>query len=237
MQAQQPRGPLQGRQGAAHRPWCPVGQLSQRARFRFRCGAMTEKSTGDLSRSFVGGTMQQVDDGLKAKDGRLIVFIAADWENIALDLKNFIISKNNTIPVKVVVRENLLMCSCVIVMQGKQCGPLHLALVAHCREWLWSKTTPTMSRRMVEGSGLVDYLQIMWCIDADFKLYRNVTSNHGMCQHRAESGGFWDGTRVQAHAQAHMPPLPVRAPEAATCPPVTPTLRRLHVPPASLPTH
>ena len=54
---------------------------------------MTEKSTGDLSRSFVGGTMQQVDDGLKAKDGRLIVFIAADWENIALDLKNFIISR------------------------------------------------------------------------------------------------------------------------------------------------
>ena len=140
--------------------------------------------------------MQQVEDGAKAKDGRLFLFVAADWEHLQpFDIKPFVVSKNNTIPVTVAVRENLLMCSCMIVMQGKQCGPLHLALVAHCREWLWSKTTPQMSRREVEGSGMVDYLNIMWCIDADFRLYRNVTSNVGMCQHRAESGGFWDGAR------------------------------------------
>lgn len=160
-----------------------------------------ERSSGDLSRSFVGGTMQHVDDGLKARDGRIYLFVAADWEDQALDIKPFVVSKHVSIPVTCVVRENLLMCSCIIVMQGKQCGPLHLALVAHCREWLWSKTTPQMSRRDVEGSGLVDYVNIMWSIDSELRLYRNVTSNVGMCQHRAESGGFWDGcARAAAHA-------------------------------------
>ena len=154
---------------------------------------MAERSSGDLSRSFVGGTMQNVEDGLKSRDGRIFLFLAADWENIDIDIKPFIVAKGNSIPVTCVVTDNLLMCSCIIVMQGKQCGPLHLALVAHCREWLWTKTTPQMSKREVEGSGWVDYINIIWCIDADFKLYRNVTSNVGMCNHRAESGGFWDG--------------------------------------------
>jgi len=157
-----------------------------------------ERSSGDLSRSFVGGTAQQVDDGLKARDGRLWLFVAADWEDVpdVFNIKPFTVTKNVSIPVTVIVQPNLLMCSCVIVMEGKQCGPLHLALVAHCREWLWSKTTPTMSRREVEGSGMVDYLQIMWCIDAEFKLYRNVTTSVGMREYRAPSdynGGTWDG--------------------------------------------
>jgi len=154
-----------------------------------------EKSSGDLTRSFVGGTMQQVEDGLKAKDGRLWLFVAADWAHLegSFDLKPFSISKSNTIDVHVEVCESLLMCSCVIVMQGKQCGPLHLALVAHCREWLWSKTTREMSQRDVEGSGIVDYLNIMWVIDSEFKLYRNVTTSVGMREHSAPSGGIWDG--------------------------------------------
>merc|ERR1711939_580817 len=119
---------------------------------------MTERSSGDLSRSFVGGTMQQVDAG-NAKDGNVILFLAADWAHLApFDIKPFQVKKHENIPVHAVVCENLLMCSCIIILQGKQCGPLHLALVAHCREWLWSKTTPAMSRREVEGSGLVDYL-------------------------------------------------------------------------------
>ena len=59
---------------------------------------------------------------------------------IARTIKPFVVQKNVTIPVHAEVAPNLLMCSCIIVMQGKQCGPLHLALVAHCREWLWSKT-------------------------------------------------------------------------------------------------
>lgn len=156
-----------------------------------------ERSSGDLSRSFVGGTMQQVDDGLKATDGRIFLYIAADWQHLAkndaLDIKPFQVRKGLTVPVHVVVRENLLMCSCIIVMTGKQCGPLHLALVAHCREWLWTKTTSAMSRRDVEGSGMVDYINIMWCIDSSFRLYRNVTTNVGMREHRDNSGASWDG--------------------------------------------
>ena len=153
-----------------------------------------ERSSGDLSRSFVGGTMQHVDEGAKARDGQLHLFLAADWEDVTeFDIKPFQVSKSVQIPVYVSIVPNLLMCSCVIVMRGKQCGPLHLALVAHCREWLWTKTTPDMSRREVEGSGMVDYLSIMWCIDATFRLYRNVTQNVGMCGYTAPSGGSWDG--------------------------------------------
>ena len=84
-------------------------------------------------------------------------------------------------------------------MQGKQCGPYHLALVAHCREWLWSKTLPSQSRREVEGSGVVDYLNIIWAIDSSFRLYRNVTLSVGMREYPAQSehspcptwDGFW----------------------------------------------
>ena len=154
---------------------------------------MTERSSGDLSRSFVGGTMQEVDDGQKARDGDVYLFLAADWqEHAPFDIGPFAVSKCVSIPVHAVVHPNLLMCSCVVVLRGKQCGPLHLALVAHCREWLWTKTTPSMSRREVEGSGMVDYLNIMWCIDSSFRLYRNVTYMVGLCEFKAESGGEWD---------------------------------------------
>ena len=155
---------------------------------------MSERPSGDVSRSFVGGTMQHVDDGLKARDGRLWLFLAADWADVALDIKPFAVSRDNKIPVHAEVHDNLLMCSCVIVMQGKQCGPLHLALVAHCREWMWSKTTPAMSMREVEGSGMVDYINIMWAIDAEFKLYRNVTTSVGMREHVCpKDSSKWDG--------------------------------------------
>ena len=40
--------------------------------------------------------MQQVDDGLKARDGKLFLFLAADWENADLDIKPFVVSKNIT---------------------------------------------------------------------------------------------------------------------------------------------
>ena len=38
----------------------------------------------------------------------------------------------------------------------------------------------------------MDYLQIIWAIDADFKLYRSVTSSVGLCEHRAINGSQWD---------------------------------------------
>ena len=153
---------------------------------------VTERSSGDLSRSFVGGVAQNVDEGLKAKDGHIYLFVSADWADVAHDIKPFTVSRGNTIPVHVEVAENLLLCSVIIVMHGAQCGPLHLALVAHCREWLWLKTPVSVSRREVEGSGLVDYINILWCIDSKIKLYRNVTSSVGLCEHHGVSDDRWD---------------------------------------------
>ena len=55
---------------------------------------LQERSSGDLSRSFVGGTMQQVDDGVKARDGQIFLFIAADWAHLdTFDLKPFLVTK------------------------------------------------------------------------------------------------------------------------------------------------
>lgn len=151
-----------------------------------------EKSTGDLSRKFVGGTAQQVEDGLRAKDGMCFLFLSSDWAESNLEVPNVVVSKGNEIRVIVQILDGLLMCSCVLVMSGKQCGPLHLALVAHFREYLWKITPPDVTRRIVEGSGMVDYLNIMWAIDSDFQLYRNVTESVGICNHRAADQSRWD---------------------------------------------
>jgi len=107
------------------------------------------------------------------------LFLSSDWAESNLEVPNVVVSKGNEIRVIVQILDGLLMCSCVLVMSGKQCGPLHLALVAHCREYLWKITPPDVTRRIVEGSGMVDYLNIMWAIDSDFQLYRNVTESVG----------------------------------------------------------
>ena len=151
-----------------------------------------ERSSGDLSRTFVGGVMQEVAEGKKDKDGRIFLFVSEDLEGAALDIKPFKPSKSSSIPVHVEVAPNLLMCSCFIVMHGKQVGALHLALVAHCREWLWTKITSRQSVRDVEGSGYVDYIQIMWAISSSFSLYRHVVSNVGLCEYVSTDGSAWD---------------------------------------------
>lgn len=150
-----------------------------------------ERSSGDLSRNFVGGTAQQVDD-VGVKDGALWLFVSEDWIDKDLKPPNVKVDKHTEIPVHLKVVDGLLMCSCVIVMCGRQCGPLHLALVAHCREFLWKNTPAAISRRMVEGSGMVDYINIMWAVDSSFRLYRQVTSVVGVSEHVAADGGAWD---------------------------------------------
>lgn len=151
-----------------------------------------ESTTGDLSRTFIGGTAQQVEDGIKARDAEIWLFVSSDWAGMDLKLPNLRVSKNHEIPCHCQVLDGLLMCSCMIVLSGKQCGSIHLGLVAHCREFLWSVTPPSMTRREVEGSGWVDYLNIIWAIDSDFRLYRNVTSSAGLCEHVAADGSRWD---------------------------------------------
>ena len=151
-----------------------------------------EQSSGDLSRQFIGGTAQQVEDGSKSRDGEIWLFVSSDWADMDLKPKDLKLSRGNEIPCHCHVLDGLLMCSCIVVLSGKQCGSLHLGLVAHCREFLWSVTPPAMTRRFVEGSGMVDYLSIIWCIDSEFKLYRNVTSSVGLCDYTAADGSRWD---------------------------------------------
>ena len=166
---------------------CPSAPERMNAGDRVR-----EQSSGDLSRQFVGGTAQQVEDGAKARDGEIWLFLSSDWEGKDLKLPDLKLGRGNEIKCHVRIHDGLLMCSCIVVLQGKQCGSLHLGLVAHCREYLWSITPPEMTRRFVEGSGMVDYLNIIWCIDSSFRLYRNVTSSVGVSEHTAANGSKWD---------------------------------------------
>ena len=156
---------------------------------------MREVGTGDLSRSFQGGVMQQVDDGAKARDGRVWLFLSEDWGDIGprVGPPDFEVSRNVKIPVHCEVIGQLLKCSCVVVLEGMQCGQLHLALVAHCRDWLWTITDRSISQREVEGSGTVDYLNLIWAISSTFRLYRNVTNNVGLAEYPA-----FDGSRCGA---------------------------------------
>jgi len=151
-----------------------------------------EISSGDLARNFVGGTVQEVEDGAKARDGQIWLFLSSDWADMDLKPPTLKLGRGNEITVRCQILEGLLMCSCIIVLVGKQCGSLHLALVAHCREYLWSITPASMTRRFVEGSGMVDYINIIWAIDSGFNLYRNVTSSVGMCEYCADNSSAWD---------------------------------------------
>jgi len=126
---------------------------------------MSEKNSGNLNARWQGGTAQQVDGGSE-KDGQVFVYITADWgDRLELKPPPYKVGKRRTIPihVKCLGQEHwLLQCTAVIVLRGAQCAPIHLNVVGHIREWLWSITDPSMTRRMVEGSGLADYLNIIW---------------------------------------------------------------------------
>ena len=161
-------------------------------RIHAACTMPLERSSGDLSRSFVGGTAQRVEDGANAKDGVIWLFVSADWADMDLKPPPLVVSRGNHIPVHVNVLDNLLQASVVIVLQGRQCGALHLALVAHCREYLWSITPRSTTMREMEGMGVVDYINILWAIDSSFGLYRSVTSSVGLCEHIAADGSAWD---------------------------------------------
>eukprot|EP00965_Chrysotila_dentata_P032015 1067513-Pleurochrysis_carterae.AAC.2 len=88
--------------------------------------------------------------------------------------------------------DNLLQCSAILVLRGSQCGPLHLDLVVHVKNWLWTITPPERSVRDVEGFGRVDYLNILWTIDSRFALYRTVTTAHGLANMPVGEFGTWD---------------------------------------------
>jgi len=45
--------------------------------------------------------------------------------------------------------------------------------------------------RNVEGSGFVDYLNCIWCIDSSWGLYSQVSEAHGLAKHPTQ-GIEWD---------------------------------------------
>eukprot|EP00967_Tisochrysis_lutea_P066570 scaffold86732_cov35-Tisochrysis_lutea.AAC.2 len=127
---------------------------------------MSEVNSGNLNARWVGGAAQKVEGGENEKDGRVFVYLTADWRDATLKPPPFKLSKRETLPIHVSClgpEHWLLQCTAVIVLRGNQCGPIHLNIVGHIREWLWSITDPQTTRRMVEGSGMADYLNMIWC--------------------------------------------------------------------------
>ena len=145
-----------------------------------------EQTAGNLQGRWTG-TAPEVVAKTRAKDGRIDVYLSADWEDVRLACPKF-----KGIVIHPCIAENLLQCSVIIVMRGAQCGPLHLDLVVHIKDWLFSITPPSKSLRDVEGFGMVDYVNILWCIDSGLGLYRTVCSTNGMYE-RSVLGAEWDG--------------------------------------------
>mmetsp|Transcript_6051 Transcript_6051/g.18602 ORF Transcript_6051/g.18602 Transcript_6051/m.18602 type:complete len:224 (+) Transcript_6051:50-721(+) len=157
---------------------------------------MSEVNSGNLNARWVGGAAQKVEGGENEKDGRVFVYLTADWRDATLKPPPFKLSKRETLPIHVSClgpEHWLLQCTAVIVLRGNQCGPIHLNIVGHIREWLWSITDPQTTRRMVEGSGMADYLNMIWCAPSHHKLYREATREHGFYEYEwGVDGESWD---------------------------------------------
>lgn len=158
--------------------------------------SMCEIGTGNLNAQWQGGTVQRVDGG-DAKDGHVFVYITGDWRDTSQRPPPFKVSKRDTLPIHVAYlgpEHQLLQFTAVIVLRGRQCGALHLQIVGHIRQWLWSMTDAGQTRRLVEGSGMADYLNIIWCAPARMELYREATSEFGFCEYEwGVEDESWDG--------------------------------------------
>lgn len=154
-----------------------------------RFPGLIEANAGNLSGAWQGEDAAEVQL-TEAKDGDVCVYLSADWDGLpSLDCPDFV-----NLRIKVRILEGMLQCSAVIVLRGAQCGPLHLDLVVHVKDWLWTRTPPSLSKREVEGFGSVDYLNILWAIESKLELYRHVSAVYGMCRQRvleSDWDGFW----------------------------------------------
>ena len=153
-----------------------------------------EQSTGSLDGAWVSGTHQQLEKSA-AKDGELFVYLSSDWAD-----QPFASLKPNKnlrawgIPLHVRILEDSTMCTAFVVMRGAQCAPWHGNLVENVIEELWKITPASLSSREVEGSGIVDYINIVWAVDATPRLYRQVSAPHGLCDIPSvvTDGAKWD---------------------------------------------
>lgn len=156
--------------------------------------AAREQNSGNLNGYWGRGDAAEVKVDSDIKDGYVWVYLSEDWDNRVLDPPAYQLerkAKYGNIPVGASIMESCLQLTAVVIMHGKQCAPLHLHLVTHVRDWIWGMTSSTDSSREVEGSGRVDYINIIWCIDSCWDLYSAVTREVGLYKHQ-EGEQEWD---------------------------------------------
>ena len=191
-----------------------------------------ELSTGDMHGRWQSGSAVRIQTGKKARDGHIRLFLSADWEGAELTPPPFRAS-GRKIPVSAHILDamGLLQCTAVLMLCGAQTGPWHLNIVAHIKDWLFSITPITVTRRDVEGAGIVDYINLIWCSDTRLALYERTSRALGI--HAYPCGETeWDAhwyiyrrgieTPSYAHVGAARRDAPPRDPAAMPSPPLRP---------------
>ena len=140
-----------------------------------------ELSTGDMHGRWQSGSAVRIQTGKKARDGHIRLFLSADWEGAELTPPPFPAS-GRKIPVSAHILDaiGLLQCTAVLMLCGAQTGPWHLNIVTHIKDWLFSITPITVTRRNVEGAGIVDYINLIWCSDTRLALYERTSRALGI---------------------------------------------------------
>ena len=91
--------------------------------------------------------------------------------------------------------------SAVLMSDAREHGLTPLVLVFYNAAFsslvlllLWlAPLRPQQTRRLVEGSGPVDYINIIWCAPSSMALYREATRAHGLCEYEwGADGEVWD---------------------------------------------
>ena len=152
-----------------------------------------EQSTGSLDGGWSGGTAQSIEKSA-AQDGEIFLFLSEDWADQPLaEIRPNKHMRNWGMPLHVEILEGMTMCTAVVVLRGEQCAPWHGHLVETVVAELWKITPSSLSLREVEGSGTVDYINLVWAVSSAPQLYRQVSVPHGLCEHEsAVSGAKWD---------------------------------------------
>ncbi len=157
------------------------GRLKQNISREMAVVNTRELSTGDMHGRWQSGSAVRVETGKKARDGHIRLFLSADWEGAELTPPPFRAS-GRKIPVSAHILDamGLLQCTAVLMLCGAQTGPWHLNIVAHIKDWLFSITPITVTRRDVEGAGIVEYINVIWCSDTRLALYERTSRAYGI---------------------------------------------------------
>ena len=147
-------------------------------------GVHREQSTGSLDGGWSGGTAQSIEKSA-AQDGEIFLFLSEDWADQPLaEIRPNKHMRNWGMPLHVEILEGMTMCTAVVVLRGEQCAPWHGHLVETVVAELWKITPSSLSLREVEGSGTVDYINLVWAVSSAPQLYRQVSVPHGLCEQK-----------------------------------------------------